>query len=697
MTLSYPEQKLDLEGPGYRYDPKTGTGLPGFKGRHILYFDKCTGCQLCAIACDGVAVAIEMQPLPKGKAQNKKEIWPAVDYGRCVPTWTPVVTSNGIVPIERIHVGDRVLTHTGKFRRVSQVFRREYTGRVYTFRTLGNGEPLTVTEGHPVLVHTPEGLKWRMPDQIEYQSYLTRPIIKETLVPRELQYSYGFYHPSLGGGYSTVSLPLLQFAQGHSPSAIRMTGDMILSPVIDISVKTVADLEVMNLEVEEDNSFVASNQVVHNCVFCGLCVDPETEVATNPGLKPIKDIKVGERVLTHTGAYRRVSKIWRFLYTGPIYEVKAMGKPNSLLCTSDHRLLTVKRPSSKKRDKRLLRVTEPVEMVPPKDAKAGDYLLTPIPKKVIRLRNFSVKWNSSAGVKVMKLRTEPDLFRLIGYYLAEGSIGEGSRVVYLSFGSSEQELGEDARGLLRRYFGKEPYSQKLAHHVINVRLGLTFAMLFFMNFGRGAANKTLPDWVFFASKEKQVQLIKGMWLGDGCVVRQSRQKYLNITTTSKVLAYQLQTVLTRLGVVSAIHCEIRKNRLPAYRLNVFGRWAVKLAGMMGIPFEHNPSKFVDKFLMNEDYVFSPIESISSSHVTNREVMDITVEDDHTFVGQGIVQHNCVDACPFDALFMTNDYELSSYDKPSLKYSPEQLAIPPKTVGYTFRVKIDPEKGTATHG
>jgi len=84
MTLSYPEQKLDLEGPGYRYDPKTGTGLPGFKGRHILYFDKCTGCQLCAIACDGVAVAIEMQPLPKGKPQNKKEIWPAVDYGRCV-------------------------------------------------------------------------------------------------------------------------------------------------------------------------------------------------------------------------------------------------------------------------------------------------------------------------------------------------------------------------------------------------------------------------------------------------------------------------------------------------------------------------------------------------------------------------------------------------------------------------------------
>jgi NADH-quinone oxidoreductase subunit I len=84
MTLRYPEQKLDLEGPGYQYDAKKGVGIPGFKGRHILFENKCTGCQLCAIACDGVAVAIDMQLLNMKKPQNKKDIWPAVDYGRCV-------------------------------------------------------------------------------------------------------------------------------------------------------------------------------------------------------------------------------------------------------------------------------------------------------------------------------------------------------------------------------------------------------------------------------------------------------------------------------------------------------------------------------------------------------------------------------------------------------------------------------------
>ncbi|MGD0477450.1 MAG: NADH-quinone oxidoreductase subunit I [Nitrososphaerales archaeon] len=84
MTLRYPEQKLYLEGTGYKYDARQGVGLPGFKGRHILFLDKCTGCQLCAIACDGVAIAIDMQKVQKGKPQNKKDIWPAVDYGRCV-------------------------------------------------------------------------------------------------------------------------------------------------------------------------------------------------------------------------------------------------------------------------------------------------------------------------------------------------------------------------------------------------------------------------------------------------------------------------------------------------------------------------------------------------------------------------------------------------------------------------------------
>ena len=515
ITLRYPEQKLDLEGPGYKYDAKAGVGLPGFKGRHLLYFEKCTGCQLCAIACDGVAVAIDMQKVTKGRVQNKKDIWPAVDYGRCV--------------------------------------------------------------------------------------------------------------------------------------------------------------------------------------FCGLCVVPDTEVSTNPGTKPISQIVVGDKVLTHTGEYRPVTKIWKFAYTGPLYEIKLLGSPDPLICTADHKILAVSRLRSLRQDGRLLRVTEPIEMLLPRSLKVGDYLLTPIPKRTMDVESIPIEFVGKYETKTLMLTTHPSLFRLIGYYLAEGSTDLEGRSVTLSFGSSENDLIEDSRKLLATYFSKEPSVRMLRHHVANVELGSSLVLKFFVQFGRGAANKRLPDWVFFASKEKQIQLVKGLFLGDGCVVNQTRQKYLNISTVSKTLASQIQLVLARLGVVSTVARETPKNKLPVYRINTFGKWAIKLAEMMEFPFEYKPTKSSGKFHLTTDFVFSPIESLGVLSVTRKTVMDVTVDGDHTFVGNGITQHNCVDACPFDALDMTNDYELSAYDKMGLKYTPDMLSVPPKLEGKKYKVKFDTEKGEVRYG
>ena len=83
MTLRYPEQKLDIES-GYTFDAKSNTGSAGFKGRHILYTDKCTGCSLCAIACENIADCIDMVQVEGNWPTNSKNIMPQIDYGRCV-------------------------------------------------------------------------------------------------------------------------------------------------------------------------------------------------------------------------------------------------------------------------------------------------------------------------------------------------------------------------------------------------------------------------------------------------------------------------------------------------------------------------------------------------------------------------------------------------------------------------------------
>ena len=84
FTLRYPEQKLKFTGDGYQFDPKRGVGIAGYRGRHILFHDKCTGCQLCAIACEGIAEAIGMVKVDEQWKHNKKAIMPQIDFGKCV-------------------------------------------------------------------------------------------------------------------------------------------------------------------------------------------------------------------------------------------------------------------------------------------------------------------------------------------------------------------------------------------------------------------------------------------------------------------------------------------------------------------------------------------------------------------------------------------------------------------------------------
>lgn len=882
MTLRYPDQKLDLQGPGYHFDPKAGVGLPGFKGRHFLRDEKCTGCQLCAIACDGVAVAIEMQTMVRNKPQNKKNFWPAVDYGRCLPPSTPITTIDGTKPLSEVRVGDKVLTHTGKFREVTRLFARRYTGKLYTFKTLDNYELLTTTEDHPILVYGEKGVSWVYASEVTPRTYLTRPVIVEEEPRERIEYSYELYHPAGRGGASTtevVSLPTTPelmrlvgyylsrgtagrhgvsftvrerdddlkaditdcltkvfgagvsakpdedsaglklcvdsprvaafFSQfGHSadtkklpwgmvllPSArigevvrgefwgdgrfsndshpikgssncltistasremaiqthymlgrlgilssmgaqrqndrstcysvtvktpyveamgrlvevpakndelsrssVHISDGMVVTPVVKIDVADVVDYEVRNLEVDGDNSYVAANIAVHNCVFCGLCIDPDTPVVTNPGLKPMKEVKVGDLLLTHTGEYKPVTKVWDMRYTGTLYRIHVYGKPEPLVCTADHPIMAVSRRMSKGKDGGLSRSTEPLKFHKPGELKPGDYLVSPVVKKERPVETYEkdVPMYKIGPVKRrIVLDASPELFRLVGLYLSGGSCS-GARTVRFDFVKEAAGGAADCSGLLRTFFGKPGVSRKNGESGVRLALDSAAAEAFFSQFGRGAPDKRLPDWVFFAEREKILQVVKGEWQGDGHGAGGARRSRLSMRTASEVLAFQLQQLLAKVGVVATVE-RGQGGEPQAYHVDVSGRWAAKLAELWSVELERSPTEHADEFHISENYVYLPIREIETQEVADHRVMDVTVEDDHTFSPLGLATSNCVDACPFDALSMTNDYELSSYDKASLKYTPDMLMLPPPDELGTAKVKFDKKRGTVTHG
>ncbi|MFN3621414.1 MAG: NADH-quinone oxidoreductase subunit I, partial [Nitrososphaerales archaeon] len=80
VTRRYPEVDSGLPEGYYSFDPKRGVATAGWKGRHYLELDKCTGCQLCSFMCDEISNAIIMVEVPEVKfEQNKKSLFPSVD------------------------------------------------------------------------------------------------------------------------------------------------------------------------------------------------------------------------------------------------------------------------------------------------------------------------------------------------------------------------------------------------------------------------------------------------------------------------------------------------------------------------------------------------------------------------------------------------------------------------------------------
>ena len=71
----------------------------------------------------------------------------------CTPPGQLVMTSDGYKPIEDIKIGDLVLTHKGRFRKVLKTMRRQHVGDIRKIYMTGFPEPLNLTNEHPVLIY----------------------------------------------------------------------------------------------------------------------------------------------------------------------------------------------------------------------------------------------------------------------------------------------------------------------------------------------------------------------------------------------------------------------------------------------------------------------------------------------------------------------------------------------------------------
>lgn len=87
----------------------------------------------------------------------------------CLLKGQEIVTSEGVKSIEDIKIGEYVLTHQGRFRKVLSVMNKEYNGLLYSIFFTKTKKPLCLTEEHPILISDNNGeTSWKKPGEITF-------------------------------------------------------------------------------------------------------------------------------------------------------------------------------------------------------------------------------------------------------------------------------------------------------------------------------------------------------------------------------------------------------------------------------------------------------------------------------------------------------------------------------------------------
>jgi len=409
---------------------------------------------------------------------------------------------------------------------------------------------------------------------------------------------------------------------------------------------------------------------------------PQGSLVYGEEVKPIEKLREGDLVYTHLGSLREVKGVSSRYYKGKLLCITpSYGMP--IRMTPNHVILAKVRTQVKKIvhvttkgfDGKIRQVKLPIEgkrriaWVKASELKVGDYLLIPklakkpqdhhnSPKfihidKVIGKHPGLVKnkkklsWKSAHSSSSLIRRSLPitaDMMRVIGYYVAEGSVNPSGNQFEFGFGKEEESFATDIIEVINKYFGIKGNVRRGNSWIRVQYSSKTLMLLFHYLCGRGARNKKFP---YFFTKLTNIQLrelVRGCWLGDG-----SKERY---STTSLILAHQMRMAMLRLGILTSI----KTFSDGRYALSIAGVSKEKFKNLFGfeceIPYINRYKKIVKEVseLHSTSLSFAefghsrcggfwvPVDKIELIDYEG-PVYDLCVDGHSSYLVEGIAVHN----------------------------------------------------------
>ncbi len=384
------------------------------------------------------------------------------------------------------------------------------------------------------------------------------------------------------------------------------------------------------------------------------CVFPETDIHINSGIKQIRELEKGNRVLSHDGEYHKIKGRSKRKINEEVLMIKnKLGKD---FMTLEHLVLAAKIPKTHhfSYTRRKKRFTKNPHWHHAKELEKGDMIAYPVLDEVEDTEKISVnrkrlKYDFKSKDIPSEIDIDDGFLRLAGYYLAEGCVtDEISRVrIQFSLNSAEKEIKRDITRLTDKIFGLESKERQDKPTSVEVYVNSVAMARFFKKlFGKGAPVKHIPHFMMVLPPEKQKSLILGAWRGDGCFQEEREWPRGGYKTISYQLAQQLKTLLLRQKIIPSIYTEKEHERngvhhQKSYNVHVGQKDSVeRLADILGIDFESNKEARVESWI-EDGYVFNPITEIEKIDYEG-EVFNLEVSESRSFTSSSLALHNCGD-------------------------------------------------------
>lgn len=372
------------------------------------------------------------------------------------------------------------------------------------------------------------------------------------------------------------------------------------------------------------------------------CFVAGTLIRTIDGLKTIEDIKVGDKVLTHKNRFKTVTTILnRVAPSTVIVKAENCGE---IECTKEHPFYTKEMNRVHNNDKRCYErvLSNDFSWTSPENfyketgnsnaIKRQTYLtsVTDDIKEAVKYNGVDIKINQFSTKHMGNLNLNDEhLWYIIGRWVGDGWYNYKYRVrkklagIKICCGKHEvEELEEKIRLTGLHYYKSE---EKTVYKFIINNLELA---LYLKRFGDGAKNKHLSSETYRLQDNLALSFLNGYFDADGCV----KGHIGGFSTVSKELAYGIKYMVNKyMGVSCSIIKETNHNNMVDGRLvNVNDTYI----GSFRLKQTKQSHYFVE-----DSYILAPYKSVTYLNEP-KTVYNMSVEDDESYVANGLVVHNC---------------------------------------------------------